>query len=67
MLTAAFIFLVIAIASGYIAFKGTDPGSIANAKIVFYISTVIFLIVLIIYLFHSPAPEVTIIQNPLLD
>ncbi|QMT59419.1 MULTISPECIES: DUF1328 family protein [unclassified Legionella] len=67
MLTAAFIFLVIAIVSGYIAFKGTDPTSTPNAKIVFYISTLIFLLLLIIYIFHSPPPATTEIQNPLLN
>ncbi|KTD05473.1 DUF1328 domain-containing protein [Fluoribacter gormanii] len=67
MLTAAFIFLVIAIVSGYMGYKGTDPTSIFNAKIVFYISTIIFIILLIIYFFHSPQPVVTVIENPLLD
>ncbi|PWY54003.1 DUF1328 domain-containing protein [Legionella qingyii] len=67
MLRTAFIFLVIAIVSGYMGYKGTAPASIFNAKIVFYISTIIFLILLIIYFFHSPTPVPTVVENPLLD
>ncbi|AWN73513.1 DUF1328 domain-containing protein [Legionella anisa] len=66
MLTAAFIFLVIVIVSGYIGYKGSDPSLTNNAKIVFYISLIIFLILLLLY-FFSPAPPVqNEIKNPLL-
>ncbi|KTC89517.1 DUF1328 domain-containing protein [Fluoribacter dumoffii] len=67
MLTLAFIFLVIAIVSGYMHFKGMNPSSAFSAKILFYISSAIFLILLLIYLF-SPAPPVAKeFKNPLLS
>ncbi|MCW8409849.1 DUF1328 domain-containing protein [Legionella sp. PATHC035] len=67
MLTGAFIFLIIAIISGYITYKGTDPSSTYHAKIVFYVATLLFLILLIIY-FLTPAPPVaTEVVNPLLQ
>ncbi|HHF7374168.1 DUF1328 family protein [Legionella bozemanae] len=66
MLTTAFIFLVIAIVSGYMGYKGTDPSLTNNAKIIFYISIIIFLILLLIYLFSPAAPVQNEIKNPLL-
>ncbi|HHT0593279.1 TPA: DUF1328 family protein [Legionella anisa] len=65
MLTAAFIFLVIAIISGYMGYKGTDPSLTNNAKIIFYISIIIFLMLLLIYLFSPAAPVQNEIKNPL--
>ncbi len=66
MLTAAFIFLVIAIVSGYMGYKGTDPTLTNNAKIVFYISIIIFLMLLLIYFFSPSPPVQNEIKNPLL-
>lgn len=66
MLTGVFIFLLIAIVSGYLGYKGTDPTAIRNAKMVFYISTTVFLILLIIYLFYPAAPQPPAVpKNPL--
>ncbi|CAM2951494.1 Small integral membrane protein [Legionella steigerwaltii] len=67
MLTGAFIFLVIAIISGYIRFKGTNPASIFPAKIIFYVSTLIFLILLLFYFFYPAPPVAQEVINPLLQ
>ncbi|KTD42262.1 DUF1328 family protein [Legionella parisiensis] len=66
MLTAAFIFLVIAIVSGYMGYKGAGTSLTNNAKIIFYLSLIIFLMLLIIYLFSPAAPVQNEIKNPLL-
>ncbi|AUH73063.1 Small integral membrane protein [Legionella sainthelensi] len=66
MLTGVFIFLVIAIVSGYLGYKGTDPTVIRNAKMVFYISSIVFFILLITYFFYPAAPPPPAVpKNPL--
>lgn len=66
MLTATLIFLVIVLISGYMGFKGTDASTTEKAKIVFYISLIIFIILLLLFLFSPPAPVAQPVKNPLL-
>ncbi|KTD11104.1 transmembrane protein [Legionella gratiana] len=65
MLTGIFIFLVIAIVSGYLGYKGTDPTAIRHAKMVFYISSIVFLILLMVYFFSPSPPPPAVPKNPL--
>ena len=65
MLIGVFIFLMIAIGSGYLGYKGTDPTVIRYAKMVFYISSIVFLILLITYFFYPEAPPPpAVLKNP---
>lgn len=65
MLTGAFIFLIIAIVAGYLGYKQTDLTSMRNAKRIFYISSIIFLILILTY-FLQPSPSAPGIPiNPL--
>ncbi|KTD66968.1 MULTISPECIES: hypothetical protein [Legionella] len=69
MLKIAFIFLVIAIISGVIEYrqKGTNPSAKSPVKIIFYVSALIFLITLILYLFTPATPVAHEVPNPLLS
>lgn len=67
MLTSAFILLVIAIVSGYLGYKEIYPSSIRNAKVIFFISAILFLVVLIAYFLSPGPPPPAVPQNPLLS